>query len=1195
MHKRTNQFFSVLFILCISCALFSVGVNILSAQPKNDNQTSLVIESERTAKPVFETSSGDGDTPATYTITFDKNTSGATSTQYTLGTSAVSATQGLPMPTPIIKPTLKSASNADIAFQGYYDARVGGTKYYDENGYCAQVLDNNETLIEQVWDKSASATLYAHWAGTYALSFNNNAGDVSTLLAVDALSSIYVIRGINPITVDVSAFNAVITHTFLGFWDASTATGGTQYFDEEGTSIRVWDKSVNTTLYARWRLNNITTPSIATNLVYNGFDDRELFVNTDLNNNTADGYEYTPYDSTPDTAYTATGAIIENSVIKYKDGATGSWETTAPRKKDAGSYTVYIAAFVNGVIQEGENAIVSKTITIAKKGLTVIITNDDKPATEHKNYKTYGDAGFTFTFEVDGTVRDESGTTVYNVGTGTPAYKDADGNAFINTTATPAGVYAITPAIGTLVATSNYEFTTFNSATFTVNRKAATPSTISTTEASPTPAGTYGSASLTVSPIDGATITGNGSSGATNTTDAGTYTVIYTLNNNYYWSDLTAQSDPTEELTAARTHYFNVAKKGLTLTISDSSMTYWAPATLQPVTVSATGLTNSETVYSLGITNSSSQVVISATNTDAAVSRPDTSWNWKIGNTTNPTTAELAALNAGNYDLTIVQQTLTNYEVSITKGTFTVNPKMLTKADLRNYGGFLEGADYENVPYFINTATNDARVFNTLISSLATGYITEGENYGRYDFGDSTNYIGSWQIAYNNGTAATNLKPRDASGTFSLPNTSDISTANIVKDRTQGFYLKFTPKSGNTNYTAGVNTASDDDGDGFFAIDVIMKKANLPTNSAEYANFPGYSFWLGNTNPKIKAINFGTTYEELLTMLNADAGVSTTSPWGYGSLQSTTSGIITSPNDLYNGAFPQNVQLQYTPKAASQGADNFYTRAHYFPNSSVILNTPISPLDAEEDEETSGVYLYNVGGNEYRIPALNASYSINLGQTLGVINSSIAGTKNSPNGSLKGTFAFSAEDSLIAPTASGTYSVIFKASEFGNDTANKKYFRDAEIPIQVNVIGGSTQDQTTLPTATAVAGQTVADVELRLGGGAATGWAIVYGQTAVGYTEETLVEMVDNGIIYLTYNGQTKQDNSYYQITITIRDAGDPDPDVPIVDPNPPQDPLPNGGISTPTKIWIALGVMLLLLFALLAIRKSRKRKAAVQ
>ena len=41
--------------------------------------------------------------------------------------------------------------------------------------------------------------------------------------------------------------------TFLGYYDTSSVTGGTQYFSSSGSATRTWNKNYDSTLYARWK------------------------------------------------------------------------------------------------------------------------------------------------------------------------------------------------------------------------------------------------------------------------------------------------------------------------------------------------------------------------------------------------------------------------------------------------------------------------------------------------------------------------------------------------------------------------------------------------------------------------------------------------------------------------------------------------------------------------------------------------------------------------------------------------------------------------------------------------------------------------------------------------------------------------------------------------------------------------------
>ena len=46
-------------------------------------------------------------------------------------------------------------------------------------------------------------------------------------------------------------------YTFTGYYDTNASTGGTQYYTASGASVRNWDKSNDTTLYARWVGNEL--------------------------------------------------------------------------------------------------------------------------------------------------------------------------------------------------------------------------------------------------------------------------------------------------------------------------------------------------------------------------------------------------------------------------------------------------------------------------------------------------------------------------------------------------------------------------------------------------------------------------------------------------------------------------------------------------------------------------------------------------------------------------------------------------------------------------------------------------------------------------------------------------------------------------------------------------------------------------
>ena len=57
-------------------------------------------------------------------------------------------------------------------------------------------------------------------------------------------------------------------YSFTGYFDASS--GGTQYYNSAGNSVRTFNKTSETTLYAHWTANTVSVPTVIGNLIYNG-------------------------------------------------------------------------------------------------------------------------------------------------------------------------------------------------------------------------------------------------------------------------------------------------------------------------------------------------------------------------------------------------------------------------------------------------------------------------------------------------------------------------------------------------------------------------------------------------------------------------------------------------------------------------------------------------------------------------------------------------------------------------------------------------------------------------------------------------------------------------------------------------------------------------------------------------------------
>lgn len=147
------------------------------------------------------------------------------------GSGSVTATYNSAMPTPIALPT-----RTGYTFDGYWDAKSGGTQYYTSTGQSATT-----------WNKAGPQTLYARWtAKTYTVTFDKQSGS----------------GGSDNVTATYNSAMPAMTkptrtgYTFGGYWDA--ASGGTQYYKADGSSARTWNKASNTKLYAHWTANKYT-------------------------------------------------------------------------------------------------------------------------------------------------------------------------------------------------------------------------------------------------------------------------------------------------------------------------------------------------------------------------------------------------------------------------------------------------------------------------------------------------------------------------------------------------------------------------------------------------------------------------------------------------------------------------------------------------------------------------------------------------------------------------------------------------------------------------------------------------------------------------------------------------------------------------------------------------------------------------
>ena len=165
-------------------------------------------------------------------VTFGKN--GGTG-----GDSYVTCTKGQPMP----KRTMPTKSG--YFFDGYWTTTgAGGVKYYNADGTSAHA-----------WDKGGSVTLWAKWVAEtkVKVTFGKNGGtggdDYVTATTGKAMPT--------PRTAP-----KLSGWTFGGYWDtlACDEKGnpkGKQYYNAKMESVRAWDKTSATTLWAKWT-NKVT-------------------------------------------------------------------------------------------------------------------------------------------------------------------------------------------------------------------------------------------------------------------------------------------------------------------------------------------------------------------------------------------------------------------------------------------------------------------------------------------------------------------------------------------------------------------------------------------------------------------------------------------------------------------------------------------------------------------------------------------------------------------------------------------------------------------------------------------------------------------------------------------------------------------------------------------------------------------------
>ena len=141
--------------------------------------------------------------------------------------------------------TSGSMGNQTIENSGNLSANAFSRTGYTYDGWATSATGgkvyNNQASIYATSSDKGNVSLYAHWnANKYTVSFNQQSGSGGS-------GNITATYDANMPTVSVPTRAG---YTFQGYFDA--ASGGTKYYNADGSSAKNWDKAAATTLYAYW-------------------------------------------------------------------------------------------------------------------------------------------------------------------------------------------------------------------------------------------------------------------------------------------------------------------------------------------------------------------------------------------------------------------------------------------------------------------------------------------------------------------------------------------------------------------------------------------------------------------------------------------------------------------------------------------------------------------------------------------------------------------------------------------------------------------------------------------------------------------------------------------------------------------------------------------------------------------------------
>ena len=198
------------------------------------------------------------------------------------------------------------------------------TGYTFDGWYMAGETDAGTKVTEISAMQTGDVILTAHWtAKTYTVNLNANGGTGGT-------ESITVTYGQPMPSIPELPTNNTGLVTFGGFYDAERY--GTRYYDENGTSVRMWDKDEDdVTLYARWNDNTkyplfIADPDSGEMIQVTGSNRDDIFGDTENEHWISASFTYDP---TTGGVLTLNQTYIRVAPHNYRDSIDSETPTNA--------------------------------------------------------------------------------------------------------------------------------------------------------------------------------------------------------------------------------------------------------------------------------------------------------------------------------------------------------------------------------------------------------------------------------------------------------------------------------------------------------------------------------------------------------------------------------------------------------------------------------------------------------------------------------------------------------------------------------------------------------------------------------------------------------------------------------------------------------------------------------------------------